>query len=83
MSRRRKYTEPEPMTDEVKALLAENRKRKRTEEDERRATVSTNGSSAVAWRRNQLQRYVARVLELDGLERLEFFEAHPIASIFR
>jgi hypothetical protein len=35
------------------------------------------------WREGHLRRYVARVLELHGAERLEFFEAHPVAKIFQ
>ena len=34
------------------------------------------------YRQGRLARYVQRVLELSGLERLEHFERHPLSSIF-
>ena len=84
MTRRcRKHTEPEPMSEETKVLLAENRKVKQAAETEERVAKMAAAGSDNAWRRNTLQRYVVRVLELHGRDRLEFMEAHTVGGIFR
>lgn len=52
------------------------------ERAEERRSAAFQGNGQTGYRRAVLARYVARVLELEGLARLEFFEAHPVARIF-
>jgi len=78
---RRKRRPSRPMPDDVKAELADNRRRRQAEEAERRAELAAR-PTANAWRRRRLAGYVDRVLQLSGRSRLAFFESNPISELF-
>lgn len=86
MARRRKVTASEPMSEETKQLLAENREVRKAEQEaerlEKMRQQHEESAASTARRRARLAHYVARVLKVKGRERLRFFEQHPIESIF-
>ena len=85
MRKRKRVRNTGPMSEETKALLTENKRQKKAEEDERRAKLmaeqARNGRPS--WRHVRLRRYAERVLAMHGRRRLEFMEAHPVGELFR
>ncbi len=80
---RRKPRRPmEPMSDGVKAILAEGHAENMAVAEAERI-VKMRAYRPPTWRRSALARYVASVLAVQGGERLDFMERNPITGVFR
>ena len=71
-----------PMSEEVKAILAEGRKEKMAV-DEAKRIAKMRAYRPPTWRRRELELYVARVLAVRGGERMAFMDLNPIKEVFR